>query len=240
MCLMKAAIFDLGHTLIDYYDDWAIPEARAVHRFHKVAEPRLDVPEEDFCSNLTRILMDGRKRKMRDLKEIPLSELLAKALRDGGADPSQDLLRRGNEIFYHVLVEDRHLVPGSREMLETLRDRGYSIGLISDVAWGLPSECPLADMRFYHIDELFDDIIFSTDVMLRKPHPEMFRMAVRNLGTTIEDSVYIGNSPLFDIKGANGVGMRAVQKQSTYYDACEEAVPDLVISNWGQLLEYLR
>jgi putative hydrolase of the HAD superfamily len=236
---MKAAIFDLGHTLIDYYNDWAIPEARAVRRFYRAAESKLDVDEKEFSANLVDILVEGRRRKLVDMKEIPLAEPLARALVEGGAESSADLLRKGNEIFYEVLVEDRHLVPGSREMLEELRDRGYRIGLISDVAWGLPSEYPLADMRFYHLDSLFDDLSFSSDTMLRKPHPELFRMAMRNLKVDVEDSVYIGNSPLFDVKGANGVGMRAVLKEAEYYDPCVEAVPDLTISNWDELLEYL-
>jgi putative hydrolase of the HAD superfamily len=94
-------------------------------------------------------------------------------------------------------------------------------------------------MRFYHLDSLFDDLSFSSDTMLRKPHPELFRMAMRNLKVDVEDSVYIGNSPLFDVKGANGVGMRAVLKEAEYYDPCVEAVPDLTISNWDELLEYL-
>jgi putative hydrolase of the HAD superfamily len=237
---MKAAIFDLGHTLIDYYDDWVIPEARAVRRFYKAAESRLDVGEKEFCARLVEILIQGRRRKLVDMKEIPLSQPLSLALREGGAEPTEDILRKGNEIFYEVLVEDRHLVPGSREMLETLRDRGYLIGLISDVAWGLPSEYPLADMKFYHLDSLFDDLVFSSDVMLRKPSPEIFQIAMKNLGVDSEDSVYIGNSPLFDIKGANGVGMRAVLKEAQYFDPCEEAVPDLTISNWDELLEYLE
>lgn len=236
---MKAAIFDLGHTLIDYYNDWSVPEARAVRRFYRAAGSKLDVDEKKFCTDLVEILVEGRKRKLIDLKEIPLEEPLARALMAGGAEPSVDLLKKGNDIFYEVLVEDRHLVPGSREMLEELRDRGYRIGLISDVAWGLPSRYPLMDMKYYHLDSLFDDLIFSSDAMLRKPHPELFHMAMRNLKVDVEDSVYIGNSPLFDIKGANGVGMRAVLKEAQYFDPCAEAVPDLTISNWDELLEYL-
>jgi putative hydrolase of the HAD superfamily len=94
-------------------------------------------------------------------------------------------------------------------------------------------------MKYYHLDSLFDDLVFSSDVMLRKPCQEIFQIAMRNLSVESEDSVYIGNSPLFDIKGAKGAGMRAVLKEARYFDACEEAVPDLTISNWDELLEYL-
>ncbi len=91
----------------------------------------------------------------------------------------------GSTSSTSVLVEHRRPFPGTVEMLEGLKDRGYAIGLVSDVAWGLPSEYPQKDMSHFGIDIFFDDMVFSTDVGLRKPHPRLFKLAVYNLGADV-------------------------------------------------------
>jgi putative hydrolase of the HAD superfamily len=120
-----------------------------------------------------------------------------------------------------------------------VRDKGYVIGLISDVAWGLPSEFPLRDMKYYRLDRFFDDMIFSSDVGLRKPHPRLFKMALFNLGADKDGSMYIGNSLQADVKGAKSVGLRAVLKKSGYYQPDDDIVPDEVVDGWEDLDELL-
>jgi putative hydrolase of the HAD superfamily len=109
-----------------------------------------------------------------------------------------------------------------------------SIGLISDVAWGLPSEYSMRDIQHFGLDQFFDDYVFSTDVGLRKPHPKVFKIALSNLGVTASEAMYIGNSLAHDIKGAKGVGMRAVLKRSKYCPPAEVEA-DHVISSLDEV-----
>jgi putative hydrolase of the HAD superfamily len=149
------------------------------------------------------------------------------------------MLVEGMDIFYGVLVEDRRLVPGTIEMLEMVKERGYAIGLVSDVAWGLPSDYPQKDMRFFQLMDYFDDTVFSTDVGLRKPHPKMFKIALSNLGADASRSLFVGNSLQCDVKGALGVGMTAVLKKSDYYQPDDTIVPDANVDQWSDLTAIL-
>jgi HAD superfamily hydrolase (TIGR01549 family) len=233
---MKAAVFDLGHTLIDYYADWKEPERRAIARTYELATLNgCEAPPEKFQKDLALILVEGRERKERELVEIPLYSILDEVFQRFGCDVTDELIIEGMDIFYDALQEGRVLVPGTLEMLDRVRDKGYSIGLVSDVAWGLPSEYPQRDMEFFGLDAYFDDMVFSTDVGLRKPHPKMFKIALYNLGADPSESLFVGNSLQCDIKGAHGVGMTAVLKRSTHYQHDGTIVPDANVDDWSEI-----
>ncbi len=238
---MKAVIFDLGHTLIDYYHEWRTPELKAITLLHDhLASYGVEADEGPFVRDVTSMLDLGRKRKTEDMVEIPLRDVLQRIYERYGCDGDEDLMVDGFEIFYGVLVEHRKPFPGTVEMLEGLKDRGYSIGLVSDVAWGLPSDYPQRDMRHYGLDVFFDDLVFSTDVGLRKPHPRLFKLAAYNLGVDPGESLFVGNSLQADIKGALNVGMRAILKDSCYYEHDDAIVPTGKISNWDELEKFLN
>jgi putative hydrolase of the HAD superfamily len=233
---MKAVVFDLGHTLIDYYNNWEAPEMRAIERSYKLAvENGCEADAGKFRADLKKILVQDRERKEKELVEIPLYQVLDTVYQRFGCEVTDEMLVEGMEIFYGVLLEDRRLVPGTIEMLELVRDRGYAIGLVSDVAWGLPSDYPQRDMEHFRLLDYFDDLVFSTDVGLRKPHPKMFKIALSNLGAEAAGSLFVGNSLQCDVKGALGVGMTAVLKKSAYYQSDDSIVPDARVEEWPDL-----
>jgi len=234
---MKAVLFDLGHTLIDYYHEWKGPEAKAVGRvYHVAADTCNPAPDEtEFTAYLSRLLEEARERKITEMIEVPLSETLETCFRRFGCDSGQDLMIDSLNAFYQTLLETRELIQGAVEMLERVRERGLLVGLVSDVAWGLPSEYPLKDMEHFQLDGYFDDMVFSTDVGLRKPNPKIFKIALWNLGVKPEDSAFVGNSLQADIKGALGVGMLAVLKKSKYYQHDDGIIPDAKIADWSEI-----
>ncbi|WP_019178348.1 HAD family hydrolase [Methanomassiliicoccus luminyensis] len=228
---MKAVLFDLGHTLIDYYCDWKGPEARGVGKMYELVSKSSpgEVDRREFSAYLGDLLVETRERKLKEMVEVPLVDVLGRCLERYDV-LDEDNLQEGLEIFYGVLLEDRKLVPGAEEMLSRVKEKGLKIGLISDVAWGLPSEFPLRDIEHYGLTDFFDDMVFSTDVGLRKPHPKIFKIALSNLSVAAADSMYVGNSLKQDIKGAKGVGMKAVLKRSQFCPYEEGVMPDHTVS----------
>lgn len=235
---MEAVLFDLGHTLIDYYCDWRSPEQRGVERIYQlVNEASLNpVDRNDFTEYLVEHLVYVREKRRRKMVEVPLSDILEICFEKYSC-LDEAMLQEGLEIFYNVLMEDRRLVPGALEMLQGLKDRGLTIGLISDVAFGLPSEFPLRDIKHFGLEPFFDDMIFSSDIGLRKPHPKIFKTALSNLKASAFNSMYVGNSLFHDIKGAQGVGMRAVLKRSTNCVHEDGIEPDHIINNLGEIID---
>ena len=75
------------------------------------------------------------------------------------------------------------------EMLALLKEAGIRTAVVSNKAD--PNVKALAS-HFY--DGLFDVTIGSMEGMARKPAPDLVEMALRDLGVTAEEAVYIGDS----------------------------------------------
>ncbi len=235
--MMKAIIFDLGHTLIDYYNDWVKPEKEAVDLVYDIASEECEVApgRVEFREGLRDRLSEARTRKRQEMIEIPLQQILDSFFEDLGMNKNGGLIDRSMEAFYGTLLEHRDLVPGAEDILSEVESRGYRVGLISDVAWGLPSRFPREDMKEYGLDRYFDDLVFSTDVKLRKPNPKIFELSLSRLGVDPENAVYVGNSLQADIQGALDSDMWAVLKKSSYFFPDDSIRPHKEIEDWKEM-----
>lgn len=59
------------------------------------------------------------------------------------------------------------------------------------------------------LDELFDDVVDSSAVGLRKPDPRIYELSLSRLGVAAPDTVFIDDAP-GNVAGARAVGMSAV------------------------------
>ena len=98
-----------------------------------------------------------------------------------------------------------HLRDDTISTLAQLKEMGLKRGLISDTTpevgpiW---QDTPLADM--------FDSVIFSDVVKLRKPDPAIYRKVCDGLGCTPHECIYVGDGGSNELTGAQHVGMLPV------------------------------
>jgi len=102
-----------------------------------------------------------------------------------------------------VLFED---VRGS---LERLKNAGFRLGLISNTGRTPGSTLRLL-MKRLKIEEYFDHMTFSNEVLLRKPELGIFRHALSGLKVTPRHAAHVGDDPLADFEGAEAAGMMAI------------------------------
>jgi len=115
------------------------------------------------------------------------------------------------EVFFDELY-DRfaspqtwRLFPDSLPALQALRRRGKILGIVSN--W---------DSRLFGIcDGLgskphVDFILASAVVGAAKPHPRIFREALKQAGVGPEEALHVGDSLEDDIRGAQGAGIHAL------------------------------
>ena len=96
------------------------------------------------------------------------------------------------------------VLPGTRETLLALK-KNYRLGVISNSDGGMPNLLARLDLA-----DCFEAIIDSAHVGYQKPHPEIFRAALRQLNVPAEQSVYVGDVCSIDYTGAVGAGMKAI------------------------------
>lgn len=100
----------------------------------------------------------------------------------------------------------RHLVEGGREVIETLRRRGYKLGIISN----LIGEYEIQDwLRQDGLEPYFDAVVLSSACGIRKPDPEMYYMGCRELGLRPEECVNVADNLSRDFTGAKAAGIGA-------------------------------
>ncbi len=88
-------------------------------------------------------------------------------------------------------------------MLEQLKAKGYKLGLITNGGTARQNEkVDVLGIRGY-----LDSVIVSDTVGLRKPDPQIFYLALNELGSTPEVACYIGDYPINDVIGAEQAGL---------------------------------
>jgi putative hydrolase of the HAD superfamily len=98
--------------------------------------------------------------------------------------------------------------------IERARRAGIRTGLVSN-SWGT--------RRYDHqqLAKLFDAIVISGEVGIRKPSPEIYELGVERIGLAAEQCVFVDDLP-FNLAPAATLGMRTVHHVSP-----EDTIPEL-------------
>ena len=113
--------------------------------------------------------------------------------------------------------------------------RTHRLGIVSDI-WS-HSERFHRELARVGIRELFEAIVFSSDIGIIKPSPKIFQKALETFDVDVPRVVYIGDSLRRDVAGAKSIGMAAVWIQQD--QVSEEDIPvkpDLIISDLQDVL----
>jgi putative hydrolase of the HAD superfamily len=97
------------------------------------------------------------------------------------------------------------LYPETREVLSELRAR-RPLALVTNGAARLQR----AKLEQTGIDDLFDVVVDSETVGVGKPSPEMFELALKQLGIARDDAAMVGNDLGRDVAGARAAGVRPI------------------------------
>ena len=103
------------------------------------------------------------------------------------------------------LAHDYQLRDFMVELVRDLRADGIATAIITNNI----AELGAAWRSLLPIDELFDDVVDSCEVGMRKPNPAIFHLACERLGVTPAQSAFIDDAP-GNVAAATAVGMRAV------------------------------
>ncbi len=113
----------------------------------------------------------------------------------------------------------RHLFDDALSTLHTLKQQGFLLGVVTNRFWG--GQPFLAGVQKLGLFEYFEPntMAISADLGIRKPNPDIFRHALRELNAEPKESVMVGDSLHADVTGAKELDMLAVWKPKLHLRA---------------------
>lgn len=109
-------------------------------------------------------------------------------------------------IYERVKLEQIAAYPGAGETLEILKERGFTMGVITDAH----SRDAVRRLEKAGLLSRFDGIVSFDMVLVKKPAPQPFLVALGMMRAEPEETVLVGDSPRRDIRPARDLGMTTV------------------------------
>ena len=202
--MLEAVLFDGGDTLVGWvWDERLLGAGHAAGLKALGRDPSPELTARFRAYYLP--LLQGRE----ELDEIDYPALMRRLLAEFGIEPSADELDRFLLAEHEAWAPARSVGAETLALLDALRARGLRLGLVSnsfDPGWLVR-----LDLAAWGLEERLDVVVLSSEVGKRKPHPEPFERALRELGVAPSRALFVGDSRYHDVKGAGEVGLATVQ-----------------------------
>jgi FMN phosphatase YigB (HAD superfamily) len=233
---IEAIFLDVGNTLRIVVEDETF-QKQAMRELMELVKSKES--HEDFFEKLEKRWKTYRSSSKKSLLEASEEELwtihLLPDYPAGIVAPNHARLTR--------LWRDRDgmRIPraDAKETIIELNRRGYLLGIIANTI----TETEIPDwMESDGVSQYFKTVILSSKVGIRKPNPEIYWMAARQIGVEPAKCAYLGDNPVRDVEGtrAAGFGMMILFEEPATLakePPTGEFKPDYTIKETIQLLD---
>jgi len=196
---IRAVILDFGDTLASGNMDWDeyhIAIKGILKGFgHHVELVRLKKGIRAALDELARVRARG--------DELTLEEIYSSALSRVGIAANGEILEAIHDAFRRHYKSTFY--PCTENVLQELSER-YKLAMLSNTM----SDKPRLQLEEAGLDGLFEAMICSRDLGIRKPNPKIFEYILEKLGVTPGETVHVGDSVEADMEGAMGAGITPV------------------------------
>lgn len=210
-------MFDMGGTLEDLYSCEA-NRRRTAHELYRILQEHdIAVPygETELWEKVYPQILDYKAEAEVTLMELKPEQLWPDYGFRGIEVDREKLVACSEEIahMWEVTYFDRKLRPHVAEMLKGLKELGLYVAAVSNTASVFQVFFTLEE---YGIRRYFDNITLSSIVGYRKPHPNIFRIALCQGMLKPEECAFVGDTVSRDVVGPRKVGYGRVFKISSF------------------------
>ncbi|MFN8527578.1 MAG: HAD family hydrolase [Anaerolineae bacterium] len=246
MSLLKAVLFDVDDTLIDwsrFEDDWTNLELRHLQGVFNY----LNSLHADVLNDMQAYATEFRNRTISawtSARGTMIAPNVGKVLVESAVAlgvPAEKLEARAVlEHYGWRAVPGTSIFPDVPVVMKLLIERGLKVGVVTNAFQ--PMWLREIEFEGHGILHYFPECrISAADVGYLKPHPAIFELALKKIGTTPAETVFVGDDPEADIFGAKSMGMKAVlrltPRRPVFED--EDIHPDAIVNNLHELLPHL-
>ena len=231
--MIKVVTFDFYNTLVRFWPPLEDIQAASCRK------KGLTVPREDIRRGYAKadILFN------RANEDEPLSLRSPERRLDFFAEYEQLILETAGvpvtralaaEIWSLAIAVPKEFTPFEDTLpaLEGLRERGYRLGVITNLRADLESLIRKAGLH-----ECLEFSVNSVQAGREKPHPPIFQEALRRAAVAPEEMLHVGDQVRSDVGGARAMGMQAALLDRGGWHEPVDGCPK--ISDLGELLDLL-
>ena len=200
--MVKAFIFDLGNTLIEY------PAPEKIRENCEKFAKEMTISGE-LLDKMHKQLMEDRQAGFKNHQEATVKKALSKVLKDSGEQFDDELLMSIiEEIYYFGFAKYAYPVNGSLELMKFLKECNMKTGIISNTPF--PGAFFKNDLERFGLVNYFQSFVWSSEFGKRKPSPDIFNHSLAELGIKAHEAVYVGDKIDRDVAGSRGAGMESI------------------------------
>ena len=239
MACTKAVIFDYIGTLVNC-KGYTMDASKENLYLALVAEG-FDVSKSNFLQAYDLAHEKYRIIRYEQLKEVTNAVWVAEALSNLGFKVTADdyRIKCALNVFFKAFVDTFELREGAKKLIKQAQQK-CKVGLISNF-----THAPVIhkSLRLLGINTFFNVVVVSEENGWRKPSGKIFEDALNRLGVEAKEAVYIGDSPIEDIKGAKQAGLKTVFVPSQFNKLKDldesQQKPDFIAKDLESILSQL-
>ena len=222
--MIKAILFDLDNTLIDFMKIKKASCSSAVSAMIKAG------------------LKTNRRKALKVLYElydkygIEYQYIFQRFLKKYRREVDYKILTAGIDAYRKKQLTMQKPYPQVISTLKKLRKKGLKLAIVSDAprlkAWTRLTELGIQDY--------FDVVVTHGDSKARKPSKLPFEKALKVLKVKPEECLMVGDNPERDIIGAKRLGMKTCFAKYGWNEKNNDITCDYVIREVGALINILK
>ncbi len=200
-------------VITDYIGTLASPrrytlEASIAKLHSALADVGFETERQKFFDAYTKAHEKYRLVRYGEFKEITNAVWVSETLCSLGYEVNVDDLgmKAALNVFFQDFIDSLVLRPCAEKLLKKASDK-FKLGLISNFTY---APVVHASLRQLGINHFFNTVVVSEENGWRKPHKKIFTDTLERLQVKPDEAVYIGDSPIEDIKGAADAGFKTV------------------------------